>query len=348
MLVEFFNNTIEQSFLKALLSAVQLPNYKIVKNGDLIFENYFYIYNNKVIKCTSTGVIDDDAEYEILEHYYFCNMNQNIEFKEFIRASYYSTELHKRFGDYLRCLRDLYNVDLMGMYNCFDYEVFTGFHLDWDSKLQKNTILIGNDDTKKLLAVPAKFNTKYTIYITSDKPVMISPILKLPNGKKAVDYNNPSNDKFKVKFYGNMQFNVPVEYSIDLTADDGDYYKYEKYLYFVIQLDTNNNSSVVVLEGDYKHCNELQIYSADAVQNGELASMIYKPKLIQINDGISYAYSNTIMQYLLHNVITNIDIIEGNISYAKKLLNFSDDVNYWHNGIKYSAFVKYLLNMKQY
>lgn len=61
-----------------------------------------------------------------------------------------------------------------------------------------------------------------------------------------------------------------------------------------------------------------------------------------MNDGTSYAYSNVLMQYLLNNAITNRDFIGDNITYAKKLLGFTDEVNYWNNNIKYSAFMKYL------
>ena len=88
MLQEYFNNTIEQSFLKALLSAVQLPNYKIVCDTDYLFEGYFYIYNEKIIKCTKSGVIkpnnfilgssyigsqlsQDQAEFDEIDHYRF-------------------------------------------------------------------------------------------------------------------------------------------------------------------------------------------------------------------------------------------------------------------------------------
>jgi len=49
--------------LKALLSAVKLPKFKVVKNGDLIFENYFYIYNDKIIKCTKTGHINPEDNF---------------------------------------------------------------------------------------------------------------------------------------------------------------------------------------------------------------------------------------------------------------------------------------------
>lgn len=166
MLQEYFNNSVETTFLKSLLSASQLPKYKIVKDGDLIFENYFYIYNDKLIKCVKTGKVNVSAEILILEHYYFCNMDQNIEFKEFIRASYYSTELHKRLGEYLRCIRDLYGIDLMGMYNCFSYELFNDFHIEYYNG--KNRIFVGKDNSKKILAVPIKFNAVYSVYLQSD------------------------------------------------------------------------------------------------------------------------------------------------------------------------------------
>ena len=71
--------------------------------------------------------------------------------------------------------------------------------------------------------------------------------------------------------------------------------------------------------------------------------LIYKPDLLFMNDGTSYAYSNSIIPYLVHNVITNKDIIGENISYARTLVDFEDKVNYWSNNIRYSAFVKYLV-----
>ena len=69
---------------------------------------------------------------------------------------------------------------------------------------------------------------------------------------------------------------------------------------------------------------------------------MYRPKLLEMNDGISYAYSNTVMQYLVHNAITNRDIIGENISYAKSLINFRDSINYWSDNVKYSAFMKFV------
>ena len=76
MLREYFNTTIETTFLKALLSAVQLPKFRIVRDGQLLFKDYFYIYKEKIIHCTKTGEISKDSNnYEILQHYNFCDMD---------------------------------------------------------------------------------------------------------------------------------------------------------------------------------------------------------------------------------------------------------------------------------
>lgn len=75
MLKEYFNKTTETTFLKSLLSAVQLPKFKLVHSGMLLFEGYYYIYKEKVIQCTKTGILGETAEYEELFHYYFCDMD---------------------------------------------------------------------------------------------------------------------------------------------------------------------------------------------------------------------------------------------------------------------------------
>lgn len=365
MLMEFFNNSVQQSFLKSLLSAVQLPKFKIIKDDQLIFKDYYYIYKTHIIKCTETGYINPientvsnsilgqdiitktEAKYDQLDHYYFSNMNQNIEFKEFIRASYYSTELHKRLGDYLRVLRDLYNVDLMGLYNCFSYELFSDVYIKFTPQGNINDIVNGVDKTKKVLAIPIKFNTIYTIAVTSQKPVYISPILKLPSGKFSIrKISNNYTPNLGPQLLESSDFYSPITIKFDLNYNQSDIYQYEKYLYMILQLDSNNDSSVVVLEGDHTNDDNIQIINSEFADQNDTISLMYKPRLLDINDGISYAYSDTIIEYLLHNAVINTDIIGDNISYNKKLLGFSNDVNYWTNNIKYAGYMKYLLDIQ--
>ena len=290
MLVEFFNNRTEQSFLKALLSAVQLPKFTVVNNGDLMFEGYFYIADKHIVSCTETGYYGTTAKYEVLGHYNFCMEDQNIEFKEIIRASYYSTELHKRLGQYLRCIRDLRYVDLMGMYNCFSYEIFKKVYID-EPTLR---FCEGTLDSVKVLAIPVRYNQTYTIALTSSKPVYASLCLKLSSGIKRIDYNigrveeigNPKN-------LGSLRFEAPITVSTGLTEEQGDLFKYNDNLYLILQVDAKNKSTLVVLEGDYTKSNSVQIVNCQSVitdypdnqerviyapTNVDTASLIYRPE----------------------------------------------------------------------
>lgn len=385
MLIEFFNTSIEQSFLKALISANQLPKFDFVNDGDLIFENYFYIYQTKIIQCTKTGYLDPinvlvdnsvlgneviqdrpRAEFIELDHYYPSTENQNIEFKEFIRASYYSTELHKRFGDYLRFLRDYYFVDLMGMYNCFSYELFNNVSIKSSVKdNQLNLSLnLNQDPTKKVLAIPVRFNQIYTIAINSSLPIYYALVVKFDN--KIVSLNSLTNSNFEPKSVGITRFEEPIKISTELTIDQGDAYQYNNQLYLILQIEKTNKSSVVVLEGDYSNSYAIKIVNSNTHKTEkwdtasqeietempkfqkETLSLIYKPKLLQFNTGIQYAYSNTVIPYLVKNVIDNMDVTPENLSYAKKLLGKIDTVNYWSNDIKYLAYQKYLFNTYQF
>ena len=162
----------------------------------------------------------------------------------------------------------------------------------------------------------------------------------MPNGKKLFKPNEDT-----IKIINGSQFEFPFEVSVDLSEQDGDWYKYEPYLYLVFQVSAKNQSSFVVLEGDYSKDGIFLVSPQETPESkNDFVDLMYKPKLLSFNSGISYAYSDTVIQYLLRNVITNDDTVEGNISYAKKLVNFSDDVNYWDNNIKYSAYMKYIMD----
>lgn len=244
----------------------------------------------------------------------------------------------------MRCVRELYGIDLMGMYNCFSYELFSDLHIGYDTASSRNRIFVGNDPTKKMLAVPIKFNQVYSIALTSSKPVYVAPVLKLPSGFKSLQQLElPSyTENLGVQLLDSPQFNSLKTISVDLNETQGEFYKYERYLYLVFQVDSRNESSFVVMEGDYTSSNAPTVVGMS--EKEELpVSFIYKPDLLFMNDGTSYAYSDTVILYLVHNVITNKDIIGENISYARELLGFDDKVNYWSNNIRYSAFIKYVI-----
>ena len=159
-------------------------------------------------------------------------------------------------------MRDLYDIDLMGMYNCFSYELFSDIYIGFDEKQKRNRIFVGNNKEKKVLAIPIRFNQIYTIAVNSNKPVYVSPVLKLPNGLRSLSQlkiSSYTESTMGVRLLDSMQFNQPKQISIDLTEDQGEFYKYERYLYLVVQLDASNSSSFVMLEGEYGDYDEIPI-----------------------------------------------------------------------------------------
>jgi len=38
------------------------------------------------------------------------------------KSSYYDSDTHYRLGRYLRYIRDVYNINLMPFYNCYNYK----------------------------------------------------------------------------------------------------------------------------------------------------------------------------------------------------------------------------------
>ena len=177
MLKEFFKNTNSATFIKALISNTNLPTIDTTRRGDYIYADEFYIYKDHIIKCTRTGYLDDDSceasekgEYEEKQLFHIGDPVTNLTRTYFQENSYYDTELHRHLGTFLRCLRDTENIDLMGMYNCFTYQIEDEIHLT------KNGYTFTHDDFYKVFKVPIKLNTTYTVAIESPTGVIIKPL----------------------------------------------------------------------------------------------------------------------------------------------------------------------------
>ena len=209
----------------------------------------------------------------------------------------------------------------MGMYNCFSYEVFSNLHIAskiTDSELEL-FLKYEQNPAKKVLAIPVKFNSKYTIAVTSDQPVYCAFVAKFSNKiRKLSAISTVSNEKMSKPFsLGLTKFEQPVVVDTSLSLEDDDVYKYNDKLYLILQLDKLNTSSLVVLEGDYTNSYAMNIVSSEFSSVTDTVSLCYKPSLLSFNSGIQFAYSNTLIPYLVKNVIDNIDTTPGNITYAK-------------------------------
>ena len=137
-----------------------------------------YIFGQKIILCQKSGTVGKEgtAEYKEIMDYFFGDDILNISRSYQQHNSYYTSAVHTHVGTYLMCLRDLFGIDLMGMYNCFAHEIEYDLHLDGN-----NYELVGNE-FYKVLKVPIKFNKTYTIALDAPTGVIMKPMLRTLSG----------------------------------------------------------------------------------------------------------------------------------------------------------------------
>lgn len=390
---QFFTNTLESKFIKSLLYNTPLPLIATAKDGDRILKGFSYVYKNSIIKCTDTGILLGDnydtltvsedlyvsedlilasgvkpASYEVIVSYRFGQYIPQLTEKFMSHRLYYDSDTHCYLGKYLRCIRDLYGIDLMSLYNCFNYKIVTNFYLT-DNTKQSEYGYLSKDDSRydstemskyKLIAVPIKFNKKYTIAIDCPTTVLMKSVFYGNLGMLKVRFHGIEGDLTKqlveINNYqyiklNSMDFKQPYVYSLPITShsqqvDEYDLYNYEKNLYLIIQLPIANQSSIVVLEGDYSDNNIPPIINmgeVDKIKVGQLnQALLGKQSLLQINDSISYAFSNRLIEYLALNVIDSIDSITENTIRVQKYMGALDTSikGAWSNKLRIDIFNK--------
>lgn len=348
MLQKFFENNLQTTFIKSILYNTALPIYRTVRDGDILIKGFNYIYKNKVIECTKTGKLilngttlenmvvgqyvsyDDDNDgnpdneicsFKMVQYYTFGQDTINISRRHKCYNTYYDQQTHYFLGEYLRCMRDLYNVDLMGLYNCFNYNIIREIYLHEKDNDGKCYTLRVNDAYKEVL-IPIKFNQVYSIAIDVPIDIMVLPVL-YSDGSGLVRQSGSENliqeklDGFDLVTLKDLSFKSPKMYIFSTT--DPEVYKYEKYLRLLIQIPYGCDSSLVVLEGDYSQgstsftqVDEQLIDYIDPHTFSDIMK-IQNPSLLLMNDKNFYAYSDVLIQYLSHNAITSREILTDNI-----------------------------------
>lgn len=274
-------------------------------------------------------------------------------------STHYDEETHYRLGEYLRYLNNQYDLDLMPLYNCFTYKMATNLHLDGS---YKNGFITTSDSRYKVYLIPIKFNKTYTIALDSDFPVKM----------KAVFYNKgvmtdsetqeylPSYLNENVITYNNTQFSKPFTYTLssaqtvwDIDGKSVSYYKklhnVERYLYLAIQVSASNNSSVVVLEGDYTHTSSLPIADVIGVEytvstSDEVSSMLTSNlSLLAQNDNQQHPFADKLIEYLLGNTIDTREYIDENVAAVEQAVDYNPKYRgMWDDNIRYILFERYM------
>ena len=165
---EFNKVTTTSNFIKNLLISTYLPLIRTVRDFDYIINDSLYVYKCEIIKCTKSGYLvtghknikfnKERASYRVLSEYHFGERNDKLCTNYISNSEGYDSTTHERLGKYLRSLRDMYDLNLMPLYNCFSNQVLQAHHI-FNDRVEKTAA----DYNTKIYKVPIRFNTDYTI-----------------------------------------------------------------------------------------------------------------------------------------------------------------------------------------
>ena len=290
-----------------------------------------------------------EATFEFVDYYKFGSNYLNTTHRFISNTSYYDSETHRYLGEYLRCLRDIYDLDLMGMYNCFNYDFADNLSLKIDSK--GNGIVEGVADKTKLMLVPIKFNKTYTIAIDCSFPILLRSVIYdeiLLKDSDGLPFVNRLQEK--VKQVNGTIFKNPIKYQI--INEDSELQKFESRLYLAIQIPKNLNSSIVILEGDYSNSNGRKIVNIENLNKlsaGQVSELFRSNlSLLENNDGNQYPFADKLIAYLLRYTIDTREYIDENIARIEKAIKYNprniEDFRegIWDLDLRWTLFKKYL------
>ena len=290
MYTKFYDNTIVTKFIKQLVAKTNVPFISTWKPGDFAIKGMFYLTNDYIWKCQHTGKPESiDAECDDTHLTYHTSRSENVDKKYFVRVKpyifgqeYYGITGHYRsnvlgydaithfyLGQYLRMMRDIFDLDLMPFYNCFANEYINDVDFTEDGPF----IINNSNPVYKVLSVPVKFGKTYMLSIDSNTPVDCSCVLYSTKGLlkdlstilyKSESITNPYKRFQRTQFKQPIFYTTPsweqlysgqVTQSTDVTNTEGitdnSLSQYERYLKLLIKVPRTNTSSIVVIEGDY-------------------------------------------------------------------------------------------------
>ena len=361
-MLKFNNDHIFTGYLKQLLSTVNLPTCRIYtkeyaqyyqkykkedprivesfntiitnpnKNETRISSRTLYLKHNELFSYfwdTSRGIstTNKTASWIPTTSFYY-NKDKSIPGLTRTLNSLgivYDTATHEYLGEYLRFLRDYYDVNLMSLYNCFNNKAYN--NIDYtilDNTNKTNISTFDSKDTNfKIYAFPVKLFANYTIAIDCDQSVELfcgfykTSLDKSAKGQDLIKrtYRKLSKTIFKQPF---LYKGLDVEnwnYQQEITPDNAgnilflnnkkisrcDIMNKEQDLKLFIKIPATCKSSIVVLEGDYRNFNDFQYlpYKITCTkENGEIAE----------EDTWIYKQNHTILNFNTNDYPTEVEL----------------------------------------
>ena len=289
------------------------------------------------------------AEVKFVDYFNFGHDYLNTTHRFISNYSYYDSETHKYLGEYLRCLRDIYDLDLMGMYNCFNYDYADNISLKMDNN--GNGLVYSAGEKTRLILIPIKFNKTYTIALDCSFPILMRSIIYDRDLLRDSDGNLLSDRLSEaVKQVNGTTFSNPIEYSIH--NEDRVLQDFESRLYLAIQVPKQLNSSIVVLEGRYSNSSGKRIVNVENLNNmsANQVSELFRSNLslLEKNDGKQYPFADKLIAYLLRYTIDTREYIDDNVERIENAIKYNpthiEDFRkgIWDLDLRYVLFRNYL------
>lgn len=124
--------------------------------------------------------------------------------------------------------------------------------------------------------------------------------------------------------------------------------KYARYLYLLLQIPASDNSSITVLEGDYLRAESKKVFNVEMIdelpENRLDELLVGNLRLLQMSDSNQHPFSETLIEYLLHNVITNLETLPKNIKNVQNALGIGLDLKrygIWNRDLRNSIYQIY-------
>lgn len=355
-MLKFNSRNIISGYIKQLLYSFNLPICRVFEN-----ENECINFLNTSSITTSSSPIFKDNYIAIIRKYkenrdYFVTIDsQSMEIKPLYIYRYnhfypnltkklrlendtYDSYTHTYLGNYLRFIRDYFGINLMSLYNCYNNEIII-------------------QDNYKYLLIPIKYDTTYTIF-TEKNNIKYLVTNEVVDTKSAINSTNLfSASKINNSYCLSINIDKAPVMNIDQDSETqvskfGNLFK-EENLKLIIQTSIEDESPIVVLEGDYinykPYFTNYQInYERESWNPGannqlltsntrdkysyeEEYREIFKDNIGTYNfqlvnqlkrDNNNYPIADRLIEYLLGNVITELDPISKNIIDAKKKLAY--------------------------
>lgn len=355
---QFYTNTIESKFIKDLISTTPLPTIDTLYKGKWIVPGCYYVTDCNIVKANHIAVdennnVDKDnydafqfdpdkssSQLTIISPYKFESSYPGLTSTYSAINDGYDSKTHYYLGNYLRCIRDLHDINLMPFYNCYNGEYVPDIAIDSTAKtiIQSNPNLKG----KKVISIPIKFGETYSIFIDCSTEVEIMCGFYGNKGYISPAQTAAVEIKTENKYASLRYTSFRDGFTYTTPKPEKSTYPYTRFFKMFIQLPLNTDSSITVLEGDYTtkniaystieipldNKNEKKLITAidnfptKVRQNQTLLSDL---SLTQIAGTVSYAFSDRLIEYLTYNVITSEETITQNISriqqYASSYIN---------------------------